>query len=227
MKKKKLYLFLGIAIAAVVLISSIIAIKVNKTDSARFKKEYESLNGKKDENGNTLQKLKLPKKNKIKYISLKEALNVIKEESAIIFLGAANCNKSRNVIPIFLEKIEKSDVDEILYVDMTEERDLYKIENGKVEEKKSSSNEYLELLELLSEYSEDYILTDESGIDHQVGEKRLYTPLILAVKLGTIVDYHSGSVELREDQDEGDGLTDLQKSELEAAFDRIIDNMGS
>jgi len=69
LKKKKLYLFLGIAIAAVVLISSIIAIKVNNTDSAKFKKEYESLNGKKDENGNTLQKLKLPKKNKIKYTS--------------------------------------------------------------------------------------------------------------------------------------------------------------
>lgn len=225
MKKKQLRILLGIGLALILIIFVVIIIRGNKTDSARFKREYEKHNGQKSENGEILQKLSIPKKSKIKYATIEEAIDILKEKTALIYFGMPDCEACRNVVPILLEKVKESDLEELIYVDMTDRRDLYIVKDGAPKEEKAASSEYLKLLDELESELDEYVIEDENGIEYPTGRKRIYAPLIVAVYEGMIVDSHTGSVELEDGKKEIDGLSDLQKSELEALFDRMIERI--
>ena len=197
----------------------------SKTDAARFKREYESYNNKKASDDHKYQKLKIKKKNKIKYINLEEAVDIIKNGTGLIYFGFPNCPYCRSIVPTLLNKVEKSDLKELYYLDMTDLRDTYEVQDERAICTKLGDDLYYELLSILDNYLEDYVVTDENGIEYDAGEKRVYVPLVVAVQDGFIMDTHSNSVDLNESQSPYDPLTKNQLDELGVIFQNLIDTI--
>lgn len=225
MKKKQL---LKIAIAAVVIIAIIFVatlVKSNLTDGAKFKKEYEKYNGVSSPSGKFYQNLSIDKDNKVKYATMEEALEVIKDGTGLIYFGYPNCPWCRGMVPTLLEVVDCSCLENLLYVDMTDLRDVYEVKDDEIVRTKEASDTYYELLTELEEYLDDYIITDEDGIEYNAEEKRIYLPLVVAVKNGEVVGAHTGTVELPLEQSPYDALTETQLSELSVIFSELIEEM--
>ena len=224
MKKKEKILILGISFLVIVLIGVLFIIKSNSTDAAKFKREYEKINDT-EAGDNRYQSLKIPKKNKVKYLSLEEAIDVIQNKIGIIYFGFPNCPWCRGIVPPLLEVIDDSYLENLYYVDMTGKRDSYEIEDDTPIKKEEGAEEYHELVEILDKYLEEYTIKDKNGLEYSLEEKRIYVPMVVAVKDGIVRDAHSGSVELDEDKTPYDALTETQISELKAIFTRLIDSI--
>ena len=98
------------------LISTLFLIKVldNTTnDEKKFKKEYELLNNK------SSIKLNIPKHNKIKYISYKDAIKLLNNnETGIIYFGKVDDESSRKIVEKLIDfGIKSNDVNNLYYVE--------------------------------------------------------------------------------------------------------------
>lgn len=224
---KKKYLFMiGAVILFVALLTGILMFKSNSTDGAKFKKEYESYNNKATAKGYKYQALKIPKKNKVKYTSLEEAVELIENETATIYFGFPNCPWCRGMLPTLIDKTNKSSVKNLYYVDMTDKRDKYNVnKDGKVEKEQDASDSYYKLLELLDKYLDDYVVTDDEGAEYKTEEKRIFVPLLVVVEDGIVRDAHTGSVELEENQSPYEELNATQTSEMGAIIDRLLEKI--
>ena len=110
MSRKYIYYSL-IAILILVLIFGILFVKSNKTsDAVKFKKEYEKYN-------DTKLKLDIDKSNPFVYVDSSKAKKIINNNTAMIYLGTPNDDKSRNVVNIILPLAKENEVKKIYYVD--------------------------------------------------------------------------------------------------------------
>lgn len=223
--KKEYYYIGGIALFLLAVLLGVFIITSNSTDGAKFKKEYEKLNGEKTSSGNVYQTLNIKKKNKVKYITLKEAVEIVDKGTGIVYFGMPNCPWCRELVPILLEKLDCSCIENLYYVDMSEERNTYEITDEEPVETKKASNEYYELLDLMSEYLDDYTITDSEGVEHVLPQKRIYLPFLVAVKDGQIIEGHTGTVDLEDNQSPYDELNETQKSEVEVIINKMIDGV--
>lgn len=162
--------------------------KVTK-DEERFKKEYESFNGKKRE-GKDYKNIDvyIPSDNSIVYASEKQILDLLENGTGIIYFGFPDCPWCRNVAPILIDAAKEEDIDKIYYYNAQEDRDEKKLVDGKIEEMKKGSSFYVNLMEKLGDKASKYDGLDDENI------KRLYFPTILFVKEGEIVLFHEGTV---------------------------------
>jgi len=226
MKLNKKNLIIG-GCTLLLVVSIIIAIALfnaNNTDAAKFKKEYESYNSKVAYKDLKYQDLDIPKKNKVKYATLKEAVDIIKDGTGLIYFGYPNCPWCRGMLPALLDVVDCSCLENLYYVDMTGLRDTYEVnEDGNIVLKEKASDEYYELLKVLDGHLLDYTITDKNGIEHSAGEKRIYVPLVVGVKDGTVVGSHTDSVPLNDGQSAFDKLTDVQKETLKVIYENIIE----
>lgn len=213
--------FFLIAILLFFLITSII----NSTEGAKFKKEYESLNGKKAQENYKYQKLKISRNNKVKYIDIDEAIEILENKTGMIYFGFPNCPWCRSIIMPLLETVKSSKLNEIYYVDITDLRDAYEIKDGQLEKTKEGHESYSKLLTILDNYLEEYTIKDENNIEYKTGSKRLFAPFIVTVKEGFITGAHSGSIQLQENQTPFDALSTSQISELKVIFQNMIDTI--
>ena len=101
-----------------------------ETDAIRFSKEYDL-----DDNENVY-----------KYATYDNVMDIIKNDTGIIYLGFPTCALCKEVIPVLNDVAKEKDVKEILYYNFKDIRD-------------NNTTEYQELAELLS----DYIKTDDEG----------------------------------------------------------------
>lgn len=193
------------------------------SDSRAFKREYEKLNGKKASDDYEYQSLSIDKKNKIKYVSLEEAEKIIKEGTGIVYFGMPECPWCRGMVPVLLESADCSCIENIYYVNMKEERNTYEIKDDEPVETKEASEAYYSILSLLDEFLDVYKIKDENGFEHILQTKRVYLPTLVAVKDGIVKKVHTGSVELDASQSPYDELSDVQKSEMRAIVDEMVE----
>lgn len=226
MNKKKLTIIIISVVIFLALISSIVLIFVNKnkevkvenTDALKIKEEYESLNNKKSGSGKTYPKVTLSENNKFKYKSAKEIVKTLKSGTGLIYLGFPKCPWCRNAINV----LNYVDVNEIMYLDMTNQRDEYSIKDGALTKTKDGTKEYYEMLEILDGILDTYEVSDDAGNKLSANEKRIYVPLVIGVKDGKIVGYHKDTVTLSDNQSPYDLLTKKQQSDLKKIYDDII-----
>ena len=227
MKKEKLNnkVIIGGILALVVVIVAIVVACSNRgtADEVKFKNEYEKLNGEKTANGSEYQTLKIDSKNKVKYATLSEAVDFLEEGTGLVYFGMPNCPWCRGILPTLLEKVNCSCLANLLYVDMTDLRNTFTIQDDEPVETKKAENAYYRALNILDDYLDNYKVTDGDGVEHVLKEKRIYVPLVVAVKDGRVVDAHTGSVTLKSTQTAFDELDDLQKSELGVIFDNMLE----
>lgn len=200
----------------------------SSSDAMRFKEEYESLNGTvRESDGALYNDVNIGKDNVIKYISVKDAVNIIENSSGIIFLGASWCPWCREAAPVLLESAKNNKLDTVYYVDMDVARDTWEVIDGELVKTYDGEEGYSELLEVLDSILEDYVVVDDEGNQYDTYEKRVYIPLVVAVNDGKIVDSHLGTVNLNEGQTKHDKLTDSQHDSLLDIYDNMIENINS
>lgn len=206
---------------------------VATADEKKFKEEYESINDTTRSNGIKNKKISIIEDNNIKYITIDEAATMLDSGSGIIYFGFSACPWSRNAVPILLKAMQSSELDTIYYVNIRPEdkidndiRDFY-ILNSKNKARKSkeaASESYYNVLLALANELEDYILTTEKGKEVNIGEKRLNTPTVAAVKNGVLVGFHEGTVKDAKEDEDGkvSDLTKDQEKELLNTYSNII-----
>ena len=190
----------------------------NISDAARFKKEYESLNGKQSESSNKkIKSIKISSNNPIKYSNYDEVIDVIKHKSGIIYIGYPDCPWCRTAIPVLLEAAKDYKIDTIYYLNIKDDRDYYCVENGKVVYQKDKDGKekkgvdgYFKLMKLIDKELKDYTVKDDDGKEYNVGEKRIYVPLIIFVNDGKVVGTHTSTVDTQES-----GYDDLTEEEYD------------
>ncbi len=224
MKNKNKIILGAILILTLVVLAVILFINLNNksednkvnSDAVKFKEEYESLNGQEASNGMIYPKVTLKENNPFVYADAKKIVETLKSGTGLIYLGFSKCPWCRNAVNV-LQYVNTS---EILYLDMTDERDVYEVVDGALTKTKEGSKEYYEMLEIL-----DSILTDYEIDDLKVGEKRIYVPLVIGVKDGKIVGYHADTVDFNDGQTPYDLLTSDQQSDLKLIYDEINANV--
>lgn len=222
MKNKKF--LIPIIILVVIIVGVLIFLFVtNNSDGVKFKKEYESLNDTvRESDGAKYNNIYIDKTNPIKYINSEEAVNIIDNENAVIYVGANWCPWCRNAIPVLFEVAKGNKIDTIYYLNLDDEKSNFEIKDGKLEKTNAGSKEYYKLLKKLDNELEEYILTDENGNEYKTGEKRIYMPFVFTVKNGKILDTHTGTVSLNDGQTKYDKMTKGQHDELYKKYEEML-----
>lgn len=201
-----------------------------ETDAIKFKKEYESLNGKEAASGEKYISLDIDKENIIKYASIKEAIEMIDNGTGVIYFGYPECPWCRSMISSLLEAANSTSVEEILYVNMYDVRDRLSLnENNEVITEVEAKKGYFDLLKVLDSILDDYVLVTNDDQIINTGEKRIYVPLVVFVKNGEIVGYHTDTVASQDnpyillDDDQKEELVDIYKSNIQKVTNNSCD----
>lgn len=181
------------------------------TDSQNFKKEYESLNGKKDNYDNIYLDVNIPDNNNVVYASEEKIVDLIKKGTAVIYFGHSECPWCRNAIPVLLEAAKETSLEQIYYLNTKDIRDSKILDaNGKVVTEKKGTNGYYKIVEALS----DYLLPYDGLNDESI--KRLYVPAVVFVRNGVVVANHIDTVDSQKDPYVP--LNDDQRKELKEIY---------
>lgn len=228
--KKENVLFICLPILCVVaaIISYLAVINKEPTneDALKFKEEYEALNGTVVFDDLKYSNLEISENNPIKYSDYDELLDVIENESGIIYLGFPECPWCRSALPILFEVVKDNDINTIYYLNIKNDRDSYIVEDGKLvyeldengKEKKGAKG-YFKLMDALDKHLTDYIVSFEDK-EYDTKEKRIYAPTVVFVREGKVLGLHVSTVE---SQKSGfDKMTDKQKDELYGIYEEYI-----
>lgn len=230
MKKEKIiFIFLPIlcAIAAIVGYLNFINIESNKSeDSIKFKEEYEKYNNKKVSSDKNYPSLEISEKNPIKYSTYEEIIDVIKNQTGIIYLGFPECPWCRSIIPVLFDIVKDNDINTIYYLNIKNERSSYVVQDNKlvyeIDEngnEKKGTEDYHNLLKVLDKYLTEYTITYEDKT-YETGEKRIYAPTVIFVKDGKILGVHVSTVSSH--LSGYDKMTDEQTEELYSIYEDYI-----
>lgn len=211
MKNGKLAIFITLLLFVVFVFSYVNFIKV-ESDAVKFKKEYETLNGKVATDKIKYQKLNISSNNPMKYASYSEIFDMLDNGTGVIYLGFPNCPWCRTILPVLFDALEKNNVEEVLYMNIYEERDAFKVEDGKLIKSKEGSKGYYKLLKKLDKNLEDYKLVVD-GKEYDTHEKRIYAPTVIFVKNGEVVGIHVSSVPSQKS-----GFDKLTKDEIKELY---------
>lgn len=206
MKKNVIILSFIVVIALVIAILFFLLNNKGMSDGERFKQEYEELN-------DSHLEVNIDSDNMIKYIGLEEAIDIIKNDTGVIYFGYPSCPWCRNAVPVLLDAASSTSLDTIYYVNAYNIRDVKEIDDdGNIVTTNEGDRLYDDLLEVLDDILDPYTITDDNGEVIDLGEKRLYVPMVLFVKNGEVVSYHLSTVDSQEDP--SISLNDSQRDEL-------------
>lgn len=225
-KRNKLILIVIIVLAVLALGGCVYSIinKENKVseDAIKFRDEYTELNGEFIESiGKSYVNVTLNDTNTIKYVTEKEAVELLDEGTGVIYFGFSTCPWCRSLVST-LAKVAEEENETIYYLDILDIRSAFELKDGKLNKIKDGSKSYYEILDELENELEDFILTDEAGNKFDTKEKRLYAPTLVAFNDGDVTGFHVGTVE---SQESGfDELNDKQIKELEKIVKDLINS---
>ena len=225
-KSNKLYLIIIITCTVLVIGLCVFAIANRKdtkvSDAIKFKEEYEAYNGLVNESvDKNYLDVDIDSENPMIYKTGKEIVDVLKNETAIVYFGFATCPWCRNTIGPLLKAAKDEGIDKIYYVDIYDIRDTYKFTGSIVpEQTKKGTDAYYEILKFLGDNLEEYYVKDESGNMYDTGVTRLYAPTVVAVKDGKVLDLHESTLDSQTDPYVA--LTGDQKDELTDIFQKLM-----
>ena len=215
--------------------------EVKKSDSLRFKEEYESLNGQTSKDDKKYRELDIPSNNPFVYASAKEIIKMMdNKESFVVYFGFESCPWCRSVISTLIEVAKDNSVDKIYYVNVKNIRDVLEVKNGKVVTKNKGLDAYYDLLDRFDSVLKKYELTvkvekdkdddddDDDKTEEKIidtKEKRIYAPNVISVVDGKPTKLTTG---ISEDlKDPYDKLTDEMLEESYKQFDEVLKEIDS
>ena len=225
-QKTLICLITFLLLVALGIVVYILAIKKEPiTDGLKFKKEYESLNGKIEEKTKEEYiEVNVADDNLYVYKSDEEILDVFKKETALIYFGYASCPYCRNMISLLDDLAKENKLDKIYYVDISSIKDTFEVMEGTPVKITNGTSGYYKILDLLDDYLFTYYVTDKNGKEYNTGEKRLGAPTVVAVKDGKIVDIHQGVID---NAKYNSLLTETEEKELKAIYTNMIKKLNN
>ena len=188
--------------------------KEDVSDSLKFKQEYESLNGQKDDEGLSYSTVEISSNCKVKYMTKDKITEVLTNGTHVVYFGWPTCPYCRLAVPILLETIEEYSGISMYYYDIKALRDAYSSdpnsEDGKL---------YSEIVKIIS-FSECDLSTIDTFED---GSLKLSASIMYFIKDGEIIGYHRGTVESHLNAYEP--LEETQKEELKEIYRSYLDEM--
>lgn len=183
-----------------------------KTDSYKFKKEYEALNNMNtNDNKHKYRKINIPTTNNIVYADIDTIFDVLNNKTGIIYFGKPECPWCRDIISTLIKTAANNNVSKIYYYNPDKIR-------------QENSTEYQELIKRLNQYLEtDTTTQNKNDSNFDINKKRLYMPDVYFVKEGNIVGNHIGSVDSQKDP--YISLSNTQKNELKKIYTNLINKM--
>ena len=173
----------------------------NLEENAKFKDEYESLNGEKVDDENTYSTVNIYTTVSIKYINLKKLRELLDSNEAIIYIGSSTCPFCRTSIESLLKAMEDLGLNTLYYY------------NGGIGNKMDENYD-----EIMNELVEKNIVKVREN-----GNKSFGMPLIITVKDAEVVSQIRGvTYELTDGQSEHDNINDEQKK---IVYDRYYDKL--
>lgn len=131
---KKIYFIIGIALLSIIILLVIINKKDNNNDASKFSNEYKNV----------------PINNKFKYVNAKEAIEILQNETGILFMGFGDCIWCQDYAKYLNETIMNTNINEIYYLNIYKDR-------------KNNSKEYKKIVKILN----NNLPYDEMG-NHQI-----------------------------------------------------------
>lgn len=179
-------------------------------DNEKFKKEYESLNGKVS-NDKVYPEVKINDNINIVYKSEDEVVDIIKSGTGVIYFGYPSCPWCRNAVPVLLNAASETSLKEIYYLNIKDIRDSKVLDaNGNIVVEKNGTKGYYKIVDALSDYLDPYTGLNDDSI------KRLYAPTVIFVKNGIVVLVHVDTV--KSQVDPYTPLNEEQKLELKEIY---------
>ncbi len=187
----------------------------------QFKLEYEALNNQKTSSGKNYPVVEIDDDNKMFYATINDLEDVFEnKKSAVIYFGYPECPWCRNAVPNLIKASKKTALDKIYYVNVHDMRSTYIYQDNQLIKTKEGTKEYYQILKWLDPILEKYVITDTDLNKHEVGEKRLYVPIVVFIKDGTIIGYHLDTLESQIDP--YIPLNDDEKKELQNKYETLI-----
>lgn len=150
-------------------------------DAKKFKMEYEILNNRKSEYGNTYLSLDIDSKNPIIYANAEDVIN-ISNNTGVIYFGFSECPWCRSAVPALLDAAKENNIDKIYYFNLKDIRDILELDsNGEIKTVREKTEEYKKVYDALYDYLDVYDGLGDETI------KRIYTPTVLFFKDGKLV----------------------------------------
>lgn len=190
-------------------------------DNLRFKEQYESLNGKKDDNNKEYLKVSIAEDNPIVYKSDSEILDVLKKETALVFFGFETDAWSRNVVEPLLQIAKDNGLEKVYYVNIANIRDEYTVKDGKLTQTQKGTESYYQILDFLGDKLNAYYVYDETGKEFATKESRLEPATVIAVSDGKVKAYRQGTVVSQKDPYVA--LNEKERNELMAIYQNLYE----
>ena len=233
MKKK---VVIGILIVLIICLGIFLIFKTNsnkkiREDSIKFKEDYESYNGKSNQNDKKYRVVNINKNNPFVYKTEDEIVSMINnKETFAVYFGFNTCPWCRSVIEELIKVSKDLSIDTIYYVNVrpngVDIRDTITVnEDGTYERTKEGTTGYNKLLELLSNVLSDYNLTDKDGNKVDVNEKRIYAPNVVSIVNGKAIKLETGIASNQSDAYME--LTDEMKKETYSKFESVLKEIKS
>ena len=186
------------------------------TDSVRFQREYEALNGtlRDGDPDKRYSDVTVGADNPICYVTADEAADLLETTTAAIYFGAAWCPWCRKAVSALLEAAKLAGLDCLYYVDVTDERDVWELQGLLAVQTDPGTAGYRRLLRLLDGELPEYTLSTEGNFVVHTGEKRIMIPYLVTSANGRISAACGLTVTLNDTQTPYSTLTPAQQCAL-------------
>ena len=189
-------------------------------DGAKFRREYESLNGQTAPDGeHTYKTVAVPKNIQFKYVDAEGAKKLLSSGSGVLYMGFPECPWCRTLLPALTDAYRESGhKGQIYYYNGLADRDVKSLsENGDIVTEEEGLPAYRDLVAALYGFLSPYKGLEDDSI------KRIYFPTTVFFKNGSVTSAHLTTVPTQESG--YDALSDAEyqtlKNELIEKFNAI------
>jgi len=207
-----------IAFLAAILGLAVIAASCSANkDGAKFKQEYEVLNGQTTPDGAHIYKqVEIPVKNPFEYVDGETAKTLITSKTGVLYMGFPECPWCRTLLPALIAAYNDSGYKgRIYYYNALDDRDSLSLsDTGEIVTDKPGAQVYHDLVKILYNYLGPYKGLNDPTI------KRIYLPTTVFFKNGAVTAVHLTTIDSQKDG--YDVLTDEQFNELK---NKLVDEI--
>ena len=154
-------------------------------DALAFKAEHEELNGlaHPDVPDAIMKDMYVQENNPFRYAQYDEIIELLEGGTGIIYFGFPICPWCRNLVPVLTDAAIDFGVEDILYRNVLEDRNILNLEDGQIVEVRAGHPGYYQVLEILGNLAPEYRGLEDESI------RRIFVPAVVFVKDGAVISY--------------------------------------
>lgn len=207
--KRNIIIILSISFLIVIMMSIIVFMKTDNSDSKfsdeeiKFKEEYESKNGIAINEEESLKNISVDIDNNVLYLDDSNILNYLTNGNNIIYLGWSEDNNSRTILPVLIETLKENKIENFYYYNLKKVKSAYDNNNDL-----KKQDIYINMMNII-------------GIEETTTpeiKRELKPATVVFVKNGKVLGYYEF-----EKEDFKENLTKTEKSSLKKEYQNYID----